>query len=158
MVVTSHAAKRHAEECRADLNDLRVNMIGFHLRLVGFDNLDIAHHEESGCRDVLGSFLRRGGREEVAGDLLAHKAIKRFILVERLDQVIAISPGVLGEDRVRRPHHVGIAGEVEPVPRPAFAERPRPEQPIDDGLAGMWRVIADERADLDERRRQAREV
>ena len=63
------------------------------------------------------------GGEQVAGELLANETVERPVGVECLDDVIAIPPGVLGEDVVGRADLVGVARQVQPVPCPALAER-----------------------------------
>ena len=54
-------------------------------------------------------------------DLLAHETIVRHVLVEAVDDVVTIAPGLFEEgpaqgDRLAEPRH------VEPVPAPALAE------------------------------------
>jgi hypothetical protein len=83
---------------------------------------------------------RRRGGQQVAGNLFPHEAVERLVVVIRLDQVIAVAPSMLGEDVVRRSHHVGIAGQIEPMPGPTFAVRSRSEQPINDGFPSARRA------------------
>ena len=51
-----------------------------------------------------------------------------------------------------------VAGHVEPVPAPAFAERRRRQQPVHHALESRRRTIVEERLDLVGRRRQAGQV
>ena len=119
--MTADAAEGEAHEGLADLDHLRVDVIGLHLRLVRVHDLDVAHHEEAGGGD-LGGVVFGGLRwHQIARDLLADELVKRFVGVEGVDQVIAIPPRMLGIDAVRGAHHVRVAGEIEPVPRPALA-------------------------------------
>ena len=57
MIVATYAAERHGLERHSDFGDLRVDVVGFHLRLVRLDDLDVADHQKAGCRDVLGPFF-----------------------------------------------------------------------------------------------------
>ena len=67
------------------------------------------------------SLLSRRIGQQVAGDLLDRELVERLVGVERADHVVAIGP-----DRPRHVGHVagriGIAGQVEPHPRPVLAE------------------------------------
>ena len=121
MVVATGAAHRHAEEGSADLDELGVDVVRLHLGLVGIDDLDVTDHQEARGDELGGALLRRRGRHEVAGELFLDELVKRFVLVEGLDEVIAIAPSVFGKDFIRGADHVGIAGEIEPVAGPALA-------------------------------------
>ena len=121
------------------------------------------HPQESG-RDqpiVVGGveILRRADDHLVARELLADQDIPGAVGIERPDQVIAIFVGVR-PDRVARgvAVAVGIAGHVEPVPRPAFAVVARVQQPIDEALVGIGGLVGHERLDLLGGRRQAEQV
>ena len=158
MVVASRTADRQAEERLADLVDLLVDHVDAQLRLVGLDDREVAQQEEAGGDQVGRSLLRPSRGEEVAGDLLADETVERLVGVQRRDDVIAVSPGMLGEEVIGRPDLVGVADKVEPVPGPPLAERRRRQQPIDDAFAGPGRRVGHERFDLLGRRRQAGQV
>ena len=158
VVVAAHATERHAHERLADLADLRVDVIGLHLGLVGIHDLDVAHHEEAGGDDVLRVVLGGFRRHQVAGDLLADEFIERLVRIERGDEVIAIPPRVLGIDAVRGAHHVGVAREIEPVPRPALAVGFGGQEAVHDLLKSLRRAVVGELQDLGCRRREARQV
>ena len=101
---------------------------------------------------------RSPSNEEAGGDQVARPAPRRvpegskspascsrmnrsngLSALNAVDDVIAIPPGVLGEDVVGRADLVGVARQVQPVPGPALAERRRRQQPIDDALLGPGR-------------------
>ena len=71
--------------------------------------------------------------QPVGGELFANELVVRQIVVERLDDVVAIGPGV-GIERsllaspVELPLGVGVARHIEPVTAPAFAVVRRREQ------------------------------
>ena len=96
----------------------------------------------------------------IGGELGDDELVERPIGVEAGDDPIAIGVGMLVvavffEDVALG---VGVAGDVEPVAGPAFAEARRGEQPIDGGfVAGIARV-GGEFVELFGRRRQADEV
>ncbi len=96
-------------------------------------------------------------RQEVAGQLLDGELVERLVLVEGADDVIAVEPdgprrvvGVAGR--------VGVAGQVEPHPRPVLAERVLRQQAVHHFLVGVGALVGDERVHLGRRRRQAGQV
>ena len=91
---------------------------------------------------------RRRARQQVAGQLLDREAIERHVGVDRVDHPIAIPPGVGPRVVLLIAVGVGIAGQVEPVPAPAFAEVRRVQQPLDQLLVGVRRRVGHERVDL----------
>ena len=98
-------------------------------------------------------------RDQVGGDLQLDEPVVRHVVVERLDDPVAVAPGFrvrLDRERVRLV--LGVAGHVEPVPRPRLAVARRREQPVDDLREGVGRVVLQERLDLVGRRRQAGQV
>ncbi len=151
-------AQGQAQERLANLVDLLIDHIDAQLRLIGLDNGQVAQNEEPGRDQVPGSLSGAAVREQVAGKLLVDETVERPVDVERPDHVIAISPGVLGEDVVGRADLVGIARQVQPVPGPALAECRRCQKPIDDAFLRLKRLVVDERSDLLGRWRQAGEV
>ena len=104
-------------------------------------------------------FVTRGG-EKIAGDLLADEAVEGEIVVEGVDDVIAITPGFLQDEATKR-QRFGVAGDVEPVPAPAFAELRHGEQLIDGvghRLVEIFLGRLFEGVHLLRRRRQADEI
>ena len=158
VVVTPDTAERHAEKGGADLRDLLVGDVPVELQLVDADDLHVAEHEEARGHTVRGRDGRIPGGQKVARDLLADESVVGLVGIEGVDDVVAIPPGVLGKHVVRGAHLVGIAGEIEPVPRPPFTEGSRGEQPVDDGGVGGRGAVGDVRGDLGGRGGQTREV
>ena len=85
------------------------------------------------------------GVEFVAGDLLADEAVVRLVLVEGVDDVVAVAPDVGAGLVALEALAVGVAGEVEPVARPALAVARRGEKAINDAVEGGGRVVGEER-------------
>ena len=86
----------------------------------------------------------------VGGDLQAQELVVGQVLVESVYDPVAISVGVrvttfFQEDVTLR---VGVAGDVEPVAGPAFAEGRRGEEPIDQFLGGLRVLVVDVGGDL----------
>jgi len=63
-------------------------------------------------------------RQLVAGELFLNETIPRLVRIQRADHVIAIMPGVRAQGvRFGETVGIGIARDIEPVPRPAFPIR-----------------------------------
>ena len=90
--------------------------------------------------------------------MLHHELVIRQVLIHRLNHIVAVVPGVGDVVIELMPARVGIAGQIEPVPPPAFPEVGRSEQPIDDLLMGIGRLICQERLDRFRRGRQPQRV
>ena len=83
--------------------------------------------------------IRRDARDAVGGELLDDELVVRLVVVDRVDHVIAIGPGIreaiILEERVThvdlQAAGIGIAGGIEPVAGPAFAEVRRSQQFVD---------------------------
>src|SRR5262245_12084647 len=96
--------------------------------------------------------------EFVAGDLLFDEPVVRFVFVEGLDDVIAISPRV-GPRLVRlESFALGVTRQVEPVARPLLAVMRTVEQTVDHLLKSPGRVVGQKRVDLFGRRRQSGQI
>ena len=102
--------------------------------------------------------LRVVRRQLVAGNLPADELVVRHVLIEGLDQEIAVMIGVRPVVVLLVAVRLGKPGHVHPVPCPALAEVGRVEQPVDQPLVGVGRRVVDERVDLLGRRRQPGQV
>ena len=100
------------------------------------------------------------GVDLVSGDLLADEAVEGAVLVEDADDVVPVAPE-------RRPVAVdgeavgvGVAHDVEPVPRPALAVARRREEAVDDGgrRLELRPGVADVGVDILRGRGETREV
>ncbi len=98
------------------------------------------------------------GEEDVGGDLLADEPGVGLVAVERLDEVVAVRPGVGPDAVLVVAVGLGEVDQVHPVPRHALAVVGRGEQAVDQPLVGVGPVVAEERLDLLGRRRQAGQV
>ena len=76
------------------------------------------------------NLILRRMRQQVAGDLLDDELVVRHVVVERIDDPVAIHPH---EPRLVlfEAVGIGIAGRIEPDAAPALAEVRRREQPFD---------------------------
>ena len=113
--------------------------------VVSFKRVEPALHLVGGVHHVGAEKVEGGGGERlgiagpkfVAGDLLADEAVVGLVFIEGLDDVIAIAPRVWAKGVVLEAIALGVAREVEPVARPAFAVVRRGEQPVDEPFVSV---------------------
>src|SRR5262245_54715639 len=79
----------------------------------------------------------------ITGQLLKNEPIKRLIVVEGFNDVVAIAPGIGKVLVMFETGAVSIAGHVEPETSPALAIVRRLQQPIDQVFVGPRRGVAD---------------
>ena len=72
----------------------------------------------------------------VARDLLAQELVVRLVVVEGVDDVVAVAPHVQADVVLLEPVGVGVARHVQPVAAPALAVVGRIEQLVDQPLPG----------------------
>ena len=100
--------------------------------------------------------LRRLG-QQISGHLLDGELIKRQVFVKGPDDVIPIGPnGARGIVRVTS--GIGIAGQIQPHPRPMFSKLGAGQQAVYELLIGLRVFVRDESVDLLRLRRQADQV
>jgi hypothetical protein len=157
VVVAAGAAQRDAEEVLAEHVELLVDNVELAFLRVAVGGDDVEQGQVAGGDKVGGALLGRAGRQQVAGQLLPHKLVERPVAVEGVDDVLAVPPRFRIGRRRRRPAHVGVAGQVEPVPAPALAEVPRAEQVIHHPGQPLRRWVGQRPGQLLGRRRQAGE-
>ena len=98
-----------------------------------------------------------GIREDIAGELLACKAVKRLVCVEGLDDVVAVWIDV--------PRGVGVvpdgvckADDIQPVLRHFLAIVRACKEAVDEVFVGLWRLVIDECLNFGIGRREAGQV
>ncbi len=119
VIVTTSAAQRHAHENQRGGVDHVVELIEAIFLRVGRLVVPRAQPREAQADQRVGV----GVRQLVAGKLLQKKAVVRLVVVERLDDVIAVAPHARLGRVALIAGGLGIAHHVEPVPGPAFAVR-----------------------------------
>ena len=90
--------------------------------------------------------------------MFPRKLVEGFVGVEGVDDVVPVAPGLFGKNAVGGAHHVRVAREIEPVPRPTFSKSPGSQQAVHDLFRGVGSIVPDERCDFLWAWRQAREV
>src|SRR5262249_5945842 len=100
--------------------------------------------------DILGTQRQKAGRDplfvllpwrrrrkEITGDLLDEEAVIGLVVVERVDDIVAIAPGLRIRDVPRRPGRLTVASNVQPVASPSFTKCWGREEPIHQPLIGV---------------------
>ena len=100
--------------------------------------------EESSGHECCGIF----GKEFVSGELFLEKAVVGLVLVERLDHVVAVAPGIGAVEICAVAVGVGIANEIKPDAGPALAVGGALEELIDELFPCVGTVVAEEGFDL----------
>ena len=101
--------------------------------------------------------LLRAPGQQVARELLDREFVERLVLVERRDDVIAVRPDVARRVRVIA-DRVGKAHDIEPRHGHPLAVMRARDQPVDQALVGVRRLVRDEGLRLREGRRHAGEI
>ena len=120
MVVASRTAQSQSHECAANGVDLLVDDVHFHFDRVvlgqhlGTENEKTGSHQPLEVRGVVGR------RQQIAGQLLADEVVVWQIAIKSRHHVVAIAPGMSHRHVLVHAVRVGITGDIEPPPPPAF--------------------------------------
>ena len=128
VVVATGTRHRGCQEGTRGRIDLFIDQVGKECLLVFLANQLRTDRQEAGCNYVVGPFLIALDRQQVAGYLLSNKLIERFVTVELVDDVIAVSPGMLIDVVLVSARGFSEACDVHPVPSPELAVTGRGEQ------------------------------
>ncbi len=104
--------------------------------------------QEACGHDLLTTLVVGFPGQDVSRDLLLNKAVVGLVGIERIDDVVAISPGLPCRNAATLAQTVGIARQIEPVPSPALAESWRSQNPLNDLLEGEFGIVSDKRLDV----------
>ena len=111
-------------------------------------------HEQAGTDDA----VARHRFQHIAGDLLLHEPVVGLVVVEALDDVVAIVPRVVAQPVVLEALALGISRHIQPMPPPSLPVARRRQQPFHQPLVRARRLVRHERIDLRRRRRQTDQV
>src|SRR5262249_4522869 len=102
--------------------------------------------------------LQSGLRQQVASQLLDDELVIGQVAVESADQPVAPAPGERTAGVLLVAIAVGVARDIEPVPRPPLAVMRRRKETVNKSLVGVGAPVAEEGIDLGRCRRQAGQV
>ncbi len=106
--------------------------------------IDGPKHPEGRRHQLILGVRQSGGRQQVAGQLLGQESIEWFVVVERPNHIIAISPRCPEYQRTPTAARFGETNHVQPVASPSLAELRRREQAINDLGEGVLRGVGRE--------------
>ena len=154
VIVTSGASDGQPEEHRADgIGDVVENLLAALHQVAGVAFIRIVAIERRGHACV-----RVVGPQFIAGNLFTDEPVVRLVLVERLNDVVAILPDVRAGFVGLEALALGIAGQIEPVSGPALAVVGRRQQAIHDTIERAGCIVGQKRVHLFERRRQTDQI
>ena len=143
------AEKRGAKRAHAIHHRLDAKLLGVDAAFL----VDLGVAVEAG-----GNFLVRGrAGQEITAELIDDKLIVGLVAIQRRDDPVAVFPNLAGRvDGVAV--GIGVARDIEPRARPAFAVVGRVEQARDDALVSVGRLVVEKRVHFGRRRRQADQI
>ena len=158
MIVAAGTGEREAEHGLRNGIDLLIDEVELELALVALVVALAADGEEAGGDDLFRLLVLRFPFQEVASDLFFEELVVRLVLLETVDDVVAVAPGMRVEHVRVLAAALGVAGDVEPVTRPFFAVALAVEIHVDHALHRVWRGVGDEGFYFIRRRWKAGEV
>ena len=165
MIVALRTSNRKTEKSRADnLDRVGHDLVFCHSRIGCSTVGPIGRHPQEARRYqfldlVRPQVLQRPHDHFIAGQLFLDETIKRHVIIEGLDHVVAVLVGIGANPVV-----VGVAlrvrvtGHVQPVPPPPLAVVRRFQATVDQPFVGIVPLVIDESLGLLERRRQPQQV
>ena len=132
VVVAAGTAHREPEKSAPEGIDLLIDGVEPQLFLVPLGQHLGAEGEKGRADELPAPGLVIGRGHEVAGDLLADEFVVGLVAVEGVDDVVPIPPGLVKGVVAVPAVRIGIAGHVEPVTTPFFAEGGPRKQFVDD--------------------------
>ena len=161
VIVAAGAGDGQAQETAGDGVDALVALVGAALNRLGLIPNPGSAAEEAGRLEVFGGGVLA---HQVAGELHLDELAIGKIVVELLDDPVAVDPGAI-ERHVAAPARietanvvVAVAGDVEPVAAPALAVGRRCEETVDHLGEGLGGGVLFEGGDLGGGGRKAGEV
>ena len=161
VVVASSTPEGESEEGSTDGIDLFVDDVVFHLAFIDFGEHFGSQREEPGGNEssvLVCDGFAGAGRHQVTGDLVAEKLVKRPVGIQRVDDPIAVPPGVAVSDVLVESIRVGVAGDIEPVSPPFLTVVRAGQKSFDDTFPGTGSGVGQEGCDLSRRGRQSGEI
>ena len=132
------------EKALRDCIDLLIRDIENELSAISFIVALGSDREVSGRHEIVRRVLHATDSKQVTGQLSDDEIVVRHVVVECVDDPVAVSPGLV----VRKVYFLATgfreASHVEPMPSPAFAERRGIEETIDRGLECERRAVGHE--------------
>src|SRR5258708_35866861 len=139
VIVTARALHSETENAPAHSSNHVVEVFITEFRIVFFPETDLrmlTHKTGSGESFVVHPL------KLVAGQLFLKKNVVRFVRVERMDHIVAITPGIWAIKIVFVSIGIRIAGNIQPMPAPTFTVTLGSKQTVDQILPSLRRLVA----------------
>ena len=158
MVVAAGATDGEPQDRPRDGINLLVHVVHHEADLEALVDVFHPQGEESG-RDLHPvAFLVVARGQQVARDLLPDEAVVRHVGVDGINDIVTVLPGVGVRDVPARTGALAVAGHVEPVTTPAFAERRRGQQSVHDLRKRLGGIVRKKGIHIGGSRRQTGQV
>ena len=131
MVVAASTGNRDTQHDAGRHINLLIDQVRSKLPWIGFVKRLGTHGKKTGSHQILSPLVIGSNRQQVTCDLFLHKSIVRLVFIKRIDDVVSVSPGVRIRSVQFLASRLGIPGNVQPVPPPAFTETLVIQQSID---------------------------
>ena len=146
VIVTPSTSQRHSQHRPGKCVDLLVDNVDLHLLFVLLCEHLGPQHPKSSRRNQAIAFLIAKRRtllleQQIPCNLLLDKRIETQVLIQRVDDPIAIPPSVGHVVILIGTIAVGIPHQVQPMPAPTNPISVRSQQPIDESLVAFLRPI-----------------
>ena len=140
VVVAAGARNRQSQHDLAHGVDLLVHQVHLELARIAFVESLGAHGQKSrGDEMFLPNVIRLGG-QHVPGDLFPNEFVVGLVRVEGIEDVVAVAPGMRVGDVDVLAGRFRVAGDVQPVASPTFAELRALEQLVHLGGDSGFRI------------------
>ena len=152
VVVAPCATKCHSHEGPAGGVDLLIDNVAAHLGGIVTGVL-LGTYGEDPDTEGLGTFLFKVIRgQQVTGKLLNNEPVKGLVVIEGGDDVVAVTECDRVDNVLVHAVGIGVAGDIQPVPSPAFPVAGGGEQLVNQPLPGIRSVVFKEGLQLCARR------
>ena len=133
VIVAASAADRETEEGATDGVDLLVHRVEMQLLFVTLREHLRPEREETRSDHLTATLLGSLCGHEITRDLLANELVERFVVIEGINDVVPVTPGLVEGVVAVTAVRVGVAHEVQPVAAPFFTELRTAEELLDVG-------------------------
>ena len=135
MIMATGATECETEQRLTKCINLLIDDIHLHFHLVRLSEHLGSQRQETGGRHQFPPMRCVLGLEQIASHLFDEKPVERFIAVEGIHHVITVTPRVGVRGIFIQTVAVGIANNIQPMPRPTFTVLGCSHELFDIGLA-----------------------
>src|SRR5262245_24847043 len=157
VVVAARTTDGLCQESLAQCVQLLVHDIHFQLLLVLLLEIGVPQHQKCSCDKASLALLQSLVGHQIAGYLFSYESVIRYILVEGVDDVVAISPGFLKDQSAQR-NGLAKTSHIQPVSPPTLAKTFGREQLVHHDGVSVRSSVLFKHLNFFRRRRQSSQV